>query len=396
MHLDPALPGLVAVILVVLVLGGLLRLVHQPYVIGYLLAGVALGPHGLAWISDVASTERLGAIGVVILLFFVGMEVHLVELVERWRVALVGTALQIAASVGFVAALGLVVSWPFPRILLLGFVISLSSTAVVLKLLGDSGELETPVGQDVVSILLAQDLAIVPMLIALQLAGGQQIEAKALALQVVGGVAFLATLGWLFTRRELRLPLVARVRDDPELQVFTALILCFGLALLTGLLGLSTALGAFLAGVIVSTAKETLWVSQRLESFRVVFVALFFFSIGMLIDLGFVREHARVIALLVGGVVVTNTLLNAAILRVLGGEWRTSLYAGALLSQIGEFSFVLAAVGLQTGVVSSFAYQATVATIALSLVISPPWIALFKRALGQGSRGGGAGAGLTK
>ncbi len=390
MHLDPALPRLVAVILVVLVLGGLLRLLRQPYVIGYLLAGVALGPHGLAWLSDVASTERLGAVGVVILLFFVGMEVHLVKLVERWRVALVGTALQIAGSVAFVAALGLFVSWPFPRILLLGFVISLSSTAVVLKLLGDGGELETPVGQDVVSILLAQDLAIVPMLIALQLAGGQQIEAKALALQVVGGVAFLAALGWLFTREELQLPLVGRVRDDPELQVFTALILCFGLALVTGLLGLSTALGAFLAGVIVSTAKETHWVSERLESFRVVFVALFFFSIGMLIDLGFVREHARVIALLVGGVLVTNTLLNGVILRTLGGEWRTSLYAGALLSQIGEFSFVLAAVGLQTGVVSSFAYQATVATIALSLVVSPPWIALFKRTLGQGSQQDGA------
>lgn len=383
MHLDPALPRLVAVILVVLILGGLLRLLRQPYVIGYLLAGVALGPHGLAWIADVASTERLGAIGVVILLFFVGMEVHLVKLVERWRVALMGTALQIAGSVAFVAALGALVSWPFPRILLLGFVISLSSTAVVLKLLGDSGELETPVGQDVVSILLAQDLAIVPMLIALQLVGGQQIEPKVLALQVVGGVGFLATLGWLFTRRELRLPLIGRVRDDPELQVFTALILCFGLALITGLLGLSTALGAFLAGVIVSTAKETHWVSERLESFRVVFVALFFFSIGMLIDLGFVREHARVIGLLVGGVLVTNTALNAVILRVLEGEWRTSLYAGALLSQIGEFSFVLAAVGLQTGVVSSFAYQATVATIALSLVVSPPWIALFKRALGQ-------------
>ena len=390
MHLDPILPRLVGVVLAILVLGALLRLIRQPYAIGYLIAGVLLGPHGAGVIDDEAATQRLGAFGVVILLFYVGMEVSLSKLAQRWKVALIGTALQVAGSIAFVAVLGAVGDWSLHRVLLLGFVISLSSTAVVIKLLQDWGELESSVGQDVVSILLAQDLAIVPMLIVLQVLGGDEVPAGALALQVAGGVAFCACLAWLMTRRELRLPLGKGLREDPELQVFAALILCLGLALITGLLGLSTALGAFLAGIVVATARETHWVAQRLESFRVVFVALFFVSVGMLIDLSFVRANAWVLALLLAGVLVTNTLLNAAILRALGDRWRTSLYGGALLSQIGEFSFVLAAIGLQSGFVTGYAYQATVATIALSLTVSPFWIALVKRLTRPGDPPGSA------
>ena len=382
MHLDPLLPRLVGLVLAVLVLGLVLRLLRQPYSIGYLIAGVALGPHGVGLVEDDANAHHLGALGVVLLLFFVGMEVSLARLAQRWRVAIIGTALQIAGSVGFVAILGLVLEWTFARIVLLGFVISLSSTAIVLKLLQDWGELESPVGQDVVAVLLAQDLAIVPMLVTLQALGGEGLSPGELILQIVGGLAFVGCLAWLLTRKELRLPLGQGLREDHELQVFVALILCFGVALLTGLLGLSTALGAFLAGVLVATAQETHWVTERLDSFRVVFVALFFFSVGMLIDLGFVRENAAVLALLLAGVLLTNTLLNAGILRALGGGWRPSLYSGALLSQIGEFSFVLAAVGLQARVVSDYAYQTTVATIALSLVASPIWIAGVRKLVG--------------
>lgn len=385
MHLDPVLPKLVGVVLVILVLGGFLRLIRQPYAIGYLAAGVLLGPHGVGLIDDEASTQRLGAFGVVILLFFVGMEVSLPRLAERWRVALIGTFLQIVGSVAFVGILGYFLAWPLSRILLLGFVISLSSTAIVIKLLQDWGELDSKVGQDVVAILLAQDLAIVPMLLCLQLLGGEEIGPGALALQVLGGLGFVGCLGWLLVKKEIRLPLGQSVREDHELQVFLALIFCFGLALLTGVLGLSTALGAFLAGVVLSTARETKWVTERLESFRVVFVALFFVSVGMLIDLEFVRQNAGVLALLLAGVLFTNTLLNASILKALGDRWGSGLYGGALLSQIGEFSFVLAAVGLQAKFVSTFAYQATVATIALTLVVSPFWIALVRRLSGSAS-----------
>ena len=379
MHLDPLPPKLVGVILVVLAFGFVLRLLRQPYVIGHLLAGVLLGPHGLGWITDQVATEHLGAIGVVILLFFVGMEVSLPRLIERWRVALIGTALQIGGSLLFVACLGAVFDWSVARVVLLGFVISLSSTAVVIKLLQDWGEMESRAGQDVLAVLLAQDLALVPMLLVVQLLGAGEVDVGALAVQLGGGVVLVGALAWLLSRDEIPLPLGRALRDDHELQVFAALILCFGLALLTGLLGLSTALGAFAAGIVVTKARETHWVTERLESFRVVFVALFFFSIGMLIDLPFLRANLAVVLLLLSGVILTNTLLNAGILRWLGDDWRRSLYAGALLSQVGEFSFVLAAVGLTGGMVTEYVYQTTVAVIALSLISAPVWIALVKR-----------------
>ena len=167
------------------------------------------------------------------------------------------------------------------------------------------------------------------------------------------------------------------------MQVFAALGLCFGLSLITGLVGLSTALGSFVAGMLVGAAKETRWVHHSLESFRIIFVALFFVSIGMLVDLNFIASHWYQTAALVILVVLTNTFINGSILRILGDNWRDSIYAGALLSQIGEFSFVLAAVGIQAHIISDYGYQMTIAVISISLLISPPWIMLIKLMLAE-------------
>ena len=144
---------------------------------------------------------------------------------------------------------------------------------------------------------------------------------------------------------------------------------------------LSTALGAFAAGIMVTAAKETQWVHHALEPFRVIFIALFFVSVGLLVDVTFVISHIIQVTLLVLIVLVSNTLLNGLILRVLGYHWRESFYAGAILAQIGEFSFVLAAVGLSSGIISDIAYQYTIAVIALSLLVSPFWIWLARRLL---------------
>ena len=144
---------------------------------------------------------------------------------------------------------------------------------------------------------------------------------------------------------------------------------------MTGLLGLSTAVGSFVAGVVVATARETEWVQRSLEPFRVVLVALFFVSVGMLIDPQFLVTHWSMILSLVAAVFLTNWLVNAAILRTLGRSWRHSLYVGVLLSQIGEFSFILAAVGRQAQIITEFAYQATIGVIVLTLLASPLLIA---------------------
>ena len=172
--------------------------------------------------------------------------------------------------------------------------------------------------------------------------------------------------------------------------MFVAVLVCLGFALITGLFDLSTALGAFLGGMLVGVAKETGWVHHRLEPFRVVFVAVFFVSIGMLVDLGFVIEHWAFVAALLLSVLVINTGVNAVMFRMLGDTWRHSILAGAVLAQIGEFSFVLAAVGERTNLITEFAYQVTISVIALSLLFSPAWIggtlAMLRRSKASAAR----------
>ena len=381
MHLDPILPTLVGALLAILLVGLILHRFKQPHVVAYLLTGIILGPHMIGLISDQHLIERLGAMGVVFLLFFIGMEVSPRKLIASWRIAVVGTTIQILLSVLCVWLLGKWLDWPLSRSILLGFVISLSSTAVVLKIMQDSGELETETGQNVLGVLLFQDMAIIPMLIVIGLMSGDVPDSQHITLQIIGGLLMLGLLAWLMMKDTVHLPLAKWLKGDHEMQIFAALIVCFGLSLITGLFGLSTALGAFVAGMLIGAARETRWVHSSLEPFRVIFVALFFVSIGMLVDLSFIKLHWLQITWLVIAVVITNTFLNAIIIRLLGDSWPDSLYSGALLSQIGEFSFVLAAVGLQAKLITSYGYQLTVAVIVLSLMLSPAWILLAKRVL---------------
>ena len=376
MHSEPLLLDLLLAVLVLLATGLAMRFLRQPHIVAYLLAGVILGPYGLGLLSDPEAMARAGEFGVALLLFFVGMKVSPRKLMQRWHLTGMGTLLQILASIAVISVVGMALDWPLNRILLIGFVISLSSTAVVINVLQDRDEIDTQVGRDVIGILLVQDLAIIPMIIIIGLLGGETPDHEELVLQGSGVLLIVAMLWWLTASDRVRLPLGARLRNDHEMQVFAALGVLLGMACLFDLFGLSAALGAFLAGILIGVARETSWVQNRLDPFRVVFVALFFVSIGALVDLKFFSEHIALIVSLVGLVLVTNWLINAFTLRLLGESWAHSVYAGALLAQIGEFSFVLAAIGLQVGTIGGFAYQLTVAVIAVSLLLSPTWINL--------------------
>ncbi len=381
MHLDPLLPPLVGVIVAVLLIGLAFQLFRQPQLVAYIIAGVVIGPAGLGIVHDLAIIERLGALGVTLLLFFIGMEISPRQLARGWRIAIFGTLAQILISVATTWSIGTLLDWSMARIVLLGFVISLSSTAVVLKLLKDRNELDSPAGQNVMLILLAQDLAVVPMLIAVSMMSGQAPDKALIAKQVIGGIAMTAFAVWAVSRKDFRLPFSRLIKRDHEIQLFAALLACFGMAFISGMLGLSTALGAFVGGLLVSAARETHWVQRALEPLKIVFVALLFVSMGMLMDLQFMQQHIWLLLALLLGVLLTNTFINAVILRLFGNNWPVSLYSGALLSQIGEFSFVLATVGLQAGVITQFGYQATIALIALTLLASPLWIQLSKHGI---------------
>jgi CPA2 family monovalent cation:H+ antiporter-2 len=386
MHLDPLIPPIVGIVLVVLLLGLVLQFFRQPQLVGYIITGIIIGPAGLGIVTDIPMIEHLGALGVTLLLFFIGMEVSPKQLAKGWRIAVFGTLFQVCISVLTSWVIGSFFDWSLARIILLGFVISLSSTAVVLKLLKDRNELDTLSGQNVLLILLAQDLAIVPMLIIVSMMSGQAPDTVLIYKQILGGIGITAFAVWVVSRKKLRLPFAKQVKKDHELQLFAALFACFGLAFITGILGLSAALGAFVAGLVVAAAKETDWVQHALEPLKVVFVALLFVSMGMLIDLNFVQQNLLLLISLLVAVLLTNTFINALILKGLGNDWPVSLYSGALLSQVGEFSFVLATVGLQVGLINDYAYQTTIALIALSLLVSPLWIKTSKGLISRFTR----------
>lgn len=379
MHMDPFLPQAVGAIFFILLLGFILKFFRQPHVVAYLIAGIFIGPWGFGLVTDIDSISRLGTAGVVLLLFFVGMETDIHKLVENWKLIIFGTLMQIILSVGCVWLLGIWFDWSLARIVLIGFVISLSSTAIVIKLLQDNGMLSSSLGQSALGILLAQDLAIIPMLIIIGLLGAGNIDNVQLVKQGVGTLFAVALFAFVITRKQVHLPLSKWLKGDHELQLFAALGICFGLAMLTAWFELSTALGAFIAGMLVGAAKETLWVHRTLDSFRVLFVALFFVSVGMLLDISFLISHWQQTAILVMAALITNIFINAIILKLSKFSWKESLYAGVLLSQIGEFSFVLAAVGHQASIINEYGYQLALCVISLSLLSSPIWIGLSKK-----------------
>ncbi len=379
MHLDPIITPLCGIVVIVLLVAFALRKLNQPHVVAFILGGVLVGPHGLALVEDVDTMSHLGSVGVVLLLFFVGMEVDVPALIRGWRLPVLGTALQIGVSVAALFAVGIPLGWPLPRIVLLGFVISLSSTAVVLQLLRERRELDSDLGRDITGILLVQDLALIPMLVILSFLGTDAPTIGSLVLQALGILLIVLLSLWVFKRRELPRVLRQIVERDEESRFLVGLLLCFGLAFVTGLTGLSTALGAFVAGIFANATRQTRWIHHSLGPFRMLFVGAFFVSIGMMIDIEFLREYWFSVGLLVLLVFGTNTIINTAILRGLGEPWTESIYAAAMLAQIGELSFLLAAIGVQAGIIADFAYQSTVATIAITLTLSPAWIALAHR-----------------
>lgn len=376
--IHPNLPSFVILGIIIIGLGVILRWLRQPFVVAYIVAGVLLGEYGFGLVTDDSVINSLGEFGLILLLFFIGMEISLPDLVKNWRAPLLGTAGQVLASVGLTALIGWAMDWPWSQIVMLGFVLALSSSAVVIKLLDDAGETNSDVGQKVISILLMQDVLIVPMLIATDYLGGRVPPTEEVLRQVIGGVLIIGFLFWILKKKHVKLPYTHYIRKDHELQVFIAFIICFGFALLTALLGLSAALGAFLAGIYVHAARSTQWFHDSLHSFRVIFVALFFVSIGLMIDLDFLMANLSVVLLLVGAAYLSNHFINSLILHSLGSDWRNSLYGGGLLAQIGELSFIIAATGQYTGIIGDYGYQLAVLVISLTLLISPFWIGLTR------------------
>jgi monovalent cation:H+ antiporter-2, CPA2 family len=375
------LNNIVMISAIIIAVGFVLKLLRQPSVVSYIVVGVLLGPSLLGVVKNISEVSSIGSLGLVLLLFFIGMEMSLPNLIANWRISVIGTLLQVIISLLFMWALGTYTQWSLPRIVMMGFVLALSSTAVILKLLEEWGEMHTRVGQNVIGILLTQDVLVVVMLIVMGYLDGSPIEGHIVIKQVIGAILIGIILAVILKKKRITIPFSTRIARDKELQVFVALLLGFGFALLAELAHLSAALGAFIGGIIVSATRSTKWVRGSLHAFQIIFVSVFFVYVGMIIDLTFLRNNIGLIMGLVGSVFLLNTAINGFVFLAFRIPWRDSFYGGALLSQIGEFSFVIGALGFSQGIIREFTFQLIISTIALSLFLSPIWIFAIKKML---------------
>ena len=374
------LTGLAIIALAALACGMAMQRLRQPPVLGYILAGAILGPAGLGLTENREFIQLLAELGVLMLLFLIGMELSLRAVREVWRLALAVTALQIGAGLLAMAGLGLVLDWPLPLTLLLGFVVAVSSTAVAIKMLEELGELRSRTGQITIAILVVQDLAVVPMMLIVGSFGGEGGSALGVTIKVALSVGFLGFLVLFLLRRErLRLPFARAVGRNQDLIPLAGLAFCFGAAAISGLLGLSAAYGAFLAGLVIGNSTSRRVMIHHTGPIQAVLLMVFFLSIGLLLDFAYIWDNLGTVALIVLFVAVLKTGLNVVFIRIMGQPWPRAFLSGVLLAQLGEFSFVLAALGLSAGAIGDASHRLIVAVTVLSLLASPFWLATARR-----------------
>jgi CPA2 family monovalent cation:H+ antiporter-2 len=372
------LTGLALVMGVALLCGYAMRRLRQPEIVGYILAGVLLGPSAFGLVKDRENVAFLADLGVLLLMFLVAMELSVKTFARQWRVT-VGTVLvQIALAAAFAVAAGQIWGWGWQAGIAMGCVLALSSTAAGIGLLEQTRTVHQPFGQLAVGVLVAQDLAVLPMLLAIALMGKGTLAPLDVA-KVALAIALLAGFVWLFARRRVPVPLEKLGKPSQEFLALTGLAFCFGAAALTGLAGLSPVLGAFLAGLAIgsSTARPALLHATR--PILGVLLLVFFLSVGLLIDLDFVRRHLGVVVALLAAVLIVKTAVNIGALRLLGEPWPHAFFAGVVLVPLGEFSIVIARAAQGEGLIGADTAQLLIVVVALTLLAAPLWLLMARR-----------------
>ena len=355
---------------------------NLPPVVGFLITGVVCGPYGFGLIDGVHEVESLAEIGVVLLLFTVGIEFSFRELVRLRTFLLVGGGLQVALTLAAILVLARLWGIGLALAIYLGMLVSLSSTAIVMRLLADRGELDSPHGRASLGILIFQDLCIVPMLLLAPFLAGPGVEVTAVALVAAKALAFVGAA--LIGARYLVPWLLHQVVETRKREVFllTILLLCLGAAWAAAQVGLSLALGAFIAGLIISESEYSHQALGEVLPFREVFNSLFFISIGMLFDVRTLLLSPVAVLGCVLAILVVKAGVAASVTFALGFSMRVAVLTGLGLAQIGEFSFVLSKVGLQAGLLDDRLNQLFLAVAVGTMVLTPGLGAAARRLAG--------------
>jgi len=370
-HTPPLLADLVLIIACAIPAVALAQRLRIPSVVGFLLTGLIIGPHAFAVVGEPEAVAELAEIGVVLLLFAIGLELSLSRVAKMARWVLRGGALQVGSMMAAVALVAVVLGLGLAHGVFYGALAALSSTAIILKLLNERNELDSPAGRVVVAILIFQDLCVVPLMLLVPIlggAGGTAFEAVKMLGLSLGTVTALVVLGGIGVRW-----LLSRIAELRNRELFTLCIvaICLGSAWVTAQVGLSLALGAFLAGLVISESEYGLQALSDILPFRDAFSGIFFISVGMLLDLRLLLESAPIVLSLAIGVMIVKSALVATIVHWIGRSWYVGIVSGVALAGIGEFSFVLAQVGAPLGLFPDGAYQLFLGTSVLTMLIAP-------------------------
>lgn len=350
----------------------LFQKIKVPSLLGFLLAGIIAGPHAFNLISSQHEVELLSEIGIIFLLFIIGIELSLKGLASIKNTILIGGGLQVGGTILFTALISTFLGLPVNTSVFLGFLFSLSSTAIVLKLFQEKGEVTSPHGRVSVAILIFQDIIVVPMMLLTPLLAGKAdniLETLGILLIKILGVGIVIYLLAIYVVPRI-FKMVVKTKNR-ELFILTTIVFCFGVAWLTSSVGLSLALGAFFAGLIISESDYSHQATANVLPFREIFISFFFISVGSLLNLKFFFENILLILLLVIGVILLKMIILAITVLTLRYPARTMFMTVFALFQVGEFSLLLSTVGVENDILPANVYQYFLAISIITMGLTP-------------------------
>lgn len=376
-HSFPIFDDLLLILIAAVPIVFLCHRLRLPTLVGFMLTGIVIGPYGLGLIKELEAIEVLAEIGVILLLFTIGLEFSLNRMLEMKRLVFIGGGLQVTFTILAVFATALFFGRATNQAIFYGFLFTLSSTAIVLKSYVERAEVDAPHGRAGVGILLFQDLSIIPMMILIPLLGGQKETSTFGILTTIGTAAIAIFL--IIVASRIFIPFLLKhivALRSPEVFILTVVLVCLGTSWLASHFGISLALGAFIAGMVLSESEYSHQIVADILPFRDIFNSLFFISIGMLLSISALSANFSTVLLYVGFLIIGKLLLVLLVIAILGYSLRVSLMVALGLAQVGEFSFVLAKAGIAEGLMSGEEYQKFLAASIISMVATPFMIAV--------------------
>jgi len=357
-----------------LVLGTLAERLRQHAIVGYILAGALVGPNGLNLVESREHVALIAELGVSLLLFSIGLEFSLKRLIGLGRIALIGGTLQVVLTTAVGAGIGTLLGWPASAAVALGFMLALSSTACVLRLLMDRAEVDAVHGRNAVGILLLQDIAIVPIMLIIAAMAGEGGFVGALwsvGEAILFGALLVAAFYLFFNFLAPRLMNLRQWSKNRELPILLAIVMAIGAAVAAHWLHLSPALGAFIAGILLAISPFAVQIRSDVSSLRTLFVTLFFASVGMLGNPAWTAANWYLVLAVVAMIVVGKALVIWLVLALFRVPLGLSLATGVVLAQVGEFSFVLASESLAGGLISDETFKLVISSTIITLFLTP-------------------------